>query len=162
MFLEKRLDLRDLDKSGQTPLHAAAGRGSGAIDLLIASDADMEAIDLNERTALNVAESGNAEAMKIPIDRGANLKNNRTLSAVIGRFKPGKVKQEIVELLLKKGATIAPGLLYSAVSQGDIKVVKILLSRGADAHEFDEWDNTTLLMRIVQLNTEISPSLNPA
>ncbi|MEG3896309.1 MULTISPECIES: ankyrin repeat domain-containing protein [unclassified Microcoleus] len=163
LLLQKGVDIKAIDKAGQTVLHkAAAGKGSDTIDLLISNGADMEAIDLNERTALNVAaESGNAEAMKILINRGANLKNDKILFAVIGRFKPGKVKQDIVELLLKNGATIAPGLLYSAVSQGDINVAKLLLERGADVNEFDAYDNTTLLIKIVLPNTGISPSLKP-
>ncbi|MEG3843946.1 ankyrin repeat domain-containing protein [Microcoleus sp. herbarium14] len=164
LFLQKGMDVKAIDKAGKTPLHAAAGgKSGGAIDLLISNGADMEAIDLNERTALNVAaESGNAKAIKILINRGANLKNDKTLFAVIGRFKPGKVKQEIVELLLKKGAAISPGLLYSAVSHADINVAKLLIDRGADVNEFDDYDNTTLLMRIVQPHTGISPSLKPA
>ena len=166
LFLQKGVDVKAIDKEGKTPLHAAAGGKSGrAIDLLLANGADIEAVDKTEykRTPLHLAaESGNAEAMKILIDRGANLKNDQTLFAVIGRFKPGKVKQEIVELLLKKGAAIAPGLLYSAVSHGDINVVKLLIDRGADVNEFDDYDNTTLLMRIVQPNTGISPSFKPA
>ncbi|MBE9187144.1 ankyrin repeat domain-containing protein [Microcoleus sp. LEGE 07076] len=83
LFLQKGLNVKELDKSGKTALHAAAaGRGSGAMayaplryDLLIASGADIEAIDRTEtaRTALYIAaESGNFEAMKILIYRGAN------------------------------------------------------------------------------------------
>ncbi|MCC3434109.1 ankyrin repeat domain-containing protein, partial [Microcoleus sp. PH2017_05_CCC_O_A] len=106
LFLQKGLDVRALDKSGQTPLHAAAaGRGSGAIDLLIASGADMEAIDLPRhdtgQTALNIAaESGNSQAMKALIERGAKV-NDNTFFSVINRFESEKKKQEIIELLLK-------------------------------------------------------------
>ena len=165
LFLQKGLDVRDIDKSGQTPLHAAAaGRGSGAIDLLIASGADMEAIDRSEygQTALNIAaESGNSQAMKALIERGAKV-NDSTFFSVINRFESEKTKQEIIELLLKNQAQVPSGLLYSAVSGRNIELVKLLIDRGADVNAPDPYDNTTLLMRIVQPNTGISPQLKPA
>ncbi|MEG4227579.1 ankyrin repeat domain-containing protein [Microcoleus sp. N9_B2] len=163
LFLQKGLDVRAIDKAGKTALHmAAAGGGSGVIDLLIASGADMEAIDRNQRTALNIAaESGNFAAMKALINRGANVKNDQILFAVISRFKPGKKKLEMVELILKNQAQIPQGLLYSAVSCGDIDLVKLLIDRGADVNAPDPYDNTTLLMRIVQPNTGISGLLKP-
>ncbi|MCC3412064.1 MULTISPECIES: ankyrin repeat domain-containing protein [unclassified Microcoleus] len=167
LFLQKGLDVRDFDKSGQTPLHAAAaGRGSGAIDLLIASGADMEAIDLPRhdtgQTALNIAaESGNSQAMKALIERGAKV-NDNTFFSVINRFESEKKKQEIIELLLKNKPQVPSGLLYSAVSGRNIEIVKLLIDRGADVNAPDPYDNTTLLMRIVQFNTGISPQLKPA
>jgi|GEM_PF-2398261 ankyrin repeat protein len=163
LFLQKGLDVRAIDKAGQTALHAAAaGGGSGAIDLLSASGADMEAIDRNQRTALNIAaESGNFAAMKALINRGANVNDDKILFAVAGRFKPGKIKQEIMELLLKNKVKIPSGLLYSAVSNGDIDLVKFLIDRGADVNAPDDYDNTTLLMRIAQPNTGISGLLKP-
>jgi ankyrin repeat protein len=165
LFLQKGLDVRAIDKSGQTPLHAAAaGRGSGAIDLLIANGADMEAIDRSEygQTALNIAaESGNSQAMKALIDRGAKV-NDNTFFSVINRFESEKTKQEIIELLLKNQAQVPSGLLYSAVSGRNIELVKLLIDRGADVNAPDPYDNTTLLMRIVQPNTGISPQLKPA
>ncbi|MEG4544302.1 ankyrin repeat domain-containing protein [Microcoleus sp. Aus8_D2] len=163
LFLQKGLDVKDLDKSGQTPLHAAAaGRSSGAIDLLIASGAALEAIDRNERTALNIAaESGNSQAMKALIDRGAKV-NDNTFFYVINRFESEKTKQEIIELLLKNQAQVPSGLLYSAVSRGSIDMVKLLIARGADINARDPYDNTTLLMRIVEPSNGISPQLKPA
>jgi ankyrin repeat protein len=165
LFLQKGLDVRDLDKAGQTPLHAAAaGRSSGAIDLLIASGADIEAIDRSEygETALNIAaESGNYEAMKALINRGAHVKDN-TFFSVINRFTSEKQKQEIIELLLNNEAKIPSGLLYSAVSRGGIDIVKLLIDRGADVNAPDDYDRTTLLMRILQPNTGISPQSKPA
>ncbi|MGB3267126.1 MAG: ankyrin repeat domain-containing protein [Microcoleus sp.] len=170
LFLQKGLNVKAIDKAGQTVLHAAAaGGGSGAMayaplryDLLIASGADMEAIDRNQRTALNIAaESGNFAAMKALINRGANVKNDKNLFAVISRFKPGKKKLEMVELILKNQAQIPKGLLYSAVSRGDIETVKLLIDRGADVNAPDPYDNTTILMRIVQPNTGISGLLKP-
>lgn len=163
LFLQKGLDVRAIDKAGQTPLHAAAaGRGSGrAIDLLSANGAVLEAIDLNEHTALNLAaESGNSEAIKALINRGAKV-NDNTFFSVINRFESEKTKQEIIELLLKNQAQIPSGLLYSAVSRGGIDLVKLLIDRGADINDSDPYDNTTLLMRIVQPNTGISPQSKP-
>ncbi|MBE9163884.1 ankyrin repeat domain-containing protein [Tychonema sp. LEGE 06208] len=170
LFLQKGLNVKDLDKAGQTVLHAAAaGGGSGAMayaplryDLLIASGADMEAMDRNQRTALNIAaESGNFEAMKALINRGANINDDKNLFTVISRFKPGTKKLEMVELILKNQAQIPKGLLYSAVSRGDIETVKLLIDRGADVNAPDPYDNTTILMRIVQPNTGISGLLKP-
>lgn len=163
LFLQKGLNVKALDKAGNTVLHAAAtGGGSGAIDLLIASGADMEAIDRNQRTALNIAaESGNFAAMKALINRGANVNDDKNLFTVISRFKPGKKKLEMVELILKNQAQIPKGLLYSAVSRGDIETVKLLIDRGADVNAPDPYDNTTVLMRIVQPNTGISGLLKP-
>ncbi len=165
LFLQKGLDVRAIDKSGQTPLHAAAaGRSGGAIDLLIANGAALEAIDRSEygQTALNIAaESGNSEAMKALINRGAKV-NDDTFFSVINRFESEKNKLEIIELLLKHQAQIPSGLLYSAVSRGGIDLVKILIDRGADINAPDPYDNTTLLMRIVQPNTGISPQSKPA
>jgi ankyrin repeat protein len=167
LFLQKGLDVKAIDKSGQTPLHAAAaGRGSGAIDLLIASGADLEAIDRPRhdtgQTALNIAaESGNSEAMKALINRGAKV-NNNTFFLVINRLESAKKKQEIIELLLKNQPKVPSGLLYSAVSRGGIEIVKLLIERGADINDPDSYDNTTLLMRILEPNTGISPPLKPA
>ncbi|MCC3406360.1 MAG: hypothetical protein JGK17_12375 [Microcoleus sp. PH2017_10_PVI_O_A] len=114
------------------------------------------------QTALKIAaESGNSQAMKALINRGAKV-NDNTFFTVINRFESEKTKQEIIELLLKNQAQVPSGLLYSAVSRGGIDLVKLLIDRGADVNESDPYDNTTLLMRIVQPNTGISPQLRPA
>ncbi|MBE9187145.1 ankyrin repeat domain-containing protein [Microcoleus sp. LEGE 07076] len=81
--------------------------------------------------------------------------------AVTNRLKPGKQKLEIVELILKNKAQIPKGLLYSAVSRGDIDLVKLLIERGADSNEPDPYDSSTILMRILQSNTGISQELKP-
>jgi ankyrin repeat protein len=168
LLLQKGVDVKAIDKQGKTPLHAAAAGKSGsgeAIDLLLANGADIEAVDGTEykRTPLHLAaESANAEAMKALIDRGADVRDREILFATINRFQSQPAKKEMIELLLRKGAKIPSGLLYSAVSHGDINVVKLLIDRGADVNELDDYDKTTLLMRIVQPNTGISPSLKPA
>jgi ankyrin repeat protein len=166
LFLQKGMDVKEIDKEGKTPLHAAAGgKSGGAIDLLLANGADIEAVDGTEykRTPLNLAaESANAEAMKALIDRGADVSDRKILLATINRFQSQPAKKEMIELLLGKGAKIPSGLLYSAMSYGSIDLAKLLIDRGADVNEFDDYDNTTLLMRIVQPNTGISPSLKPA
>ena len=166
LFMQKGMDVKELDKEGKTPLHAAAeGKSGGAIDLLLANGANIEAVDGTEykRTALYLAaESANAEAMKALIERGADVSAPGILFATINRFQSQPAQKEMIELLLAKGAKIPSGLLYSAVSYGGIDLAKLLIDRGADVNEFDDYDRTTLLMKIVQPNTGISPSLKPA
>ncbi|CZR52899.1 related to beta transducin-like protein [Phialocephala subalpina] len=124
----------------QTLLRWAAEHGhESVVQLLLATDADIESKDRDGRTPLYQASvSGHVEVVRLLLDKGADIKavNKDGRTPLHSASTCGHV--DVVRLLLDKGADIKATdkdrrtPLYSASANGHVNVVRLLLDKGAD------------------------------
>jgi len=114
---EDGINVNVTDWLGNTPLHMASYNGHAEIAAtLLEKGADVNAIDgLYENTALIFASDlGNTETVKILLENGSdvnvNAKNKKNMTALQLANQKGHTK--IVELLIRKDATITGGIDY--------------------------------------------------
>lgn len=102
---------------------------------------NLDIFDINKHTALSLAAMHeNVKAMKVLINKGGNVNNysyQSPLHSVLARWKPSRTKQEIIEMLLAKGAKNNQSLLRYAIINPDLDAAKILLDKGVDVNERD-------------------------
>jgi Protein kinase domain/Ankyrin repeats (3 copies)/Ankyrin repeats (many copies) len=113
------VDVNQLDYSGQTALHCAAGYGyEELVTLLLENGADVQQMDNEEQTALYCAAGGgNLQVVEILLRNGADI-----------------------QAIDAEGRTA----LQLAASRGHTDVVRTLLNRGADAEAMDSKGRTAL------------------
>ncbi len=160
-LIEKGIDINSSeDKRGNTALIAAvSGKQYATVEYLISQGADVNRTNSKGNTALHTAiEKGDKVAVKLLLTHNASTEI-QTDSGVTPLFMAIIAKnKEIFELLLDNGADInanmmAEGfndkfgltILHNAVGYGDIKLVKYLLSKGADTEVRDSSGYTPLL-----------------
>ncbi len=126
----------------QTALHLAAGSGHrNIVELLIANDVNINAIDKNGWTPLRHASgNSNVELMKMLIDGGADInpmKGRNAWSPLSWAAEIGDY--DLVKLLIAKGAGVN-GIgefgtsLNGAARNGHFTVAEFLISKGAEAN----------------------------
>ncbi len=140
-----------------TALITAVKEGSAdIINLLTARRADVNATDQFDMTALMIAcEKGRADIVATLLEAGADIhKKSKYGDSALSKAITAK-HARIVSLLLKKsGKFDRQGALYTAVGTGDLKIVKLLLTRSIDVN-MRGYAGTTLLMRAVDKNYEM-------
>ena len=133
------------ERTNVTALHLAAGKGHVAVvKLLLERGATHLADDIGYTPLFYAASAGFDRVVKILLQSGASPKTRANVnSANVGGLGPHHVavktgKVATLKLLLDAGAgiddrtAIGSTPLMLAASRGDVKVIKYLLSRGAD------------------------------
>ena len=141
LLIEHGADINVIDVSG-TALHAAVGSGSvEIIELLVAAGADIELTPDGRTTPLNyAAQLGDTLVMKTLLSHGAKLEPTGARPSAL-HFAAGAGKIEAVQLLLRRGASIAHGdhdghsPVLRAVANGHADIIEVLLEAGADVNE---------------------------
>lgn len=139
LLLSHGADVNAVSKHGATSLHFAASQGTTKIaELLLANNADLNARDSWGNTPLhNAIRSGlrtqGIGIIQVLVKRGANIntKNDRD----------GKTP------------------FHVAVSKGDVEVVRLLLSHGADVNARDKYGATSLHSAASEGTTKIAELL---
>lgn len=129
----KRKSEPDVDEFGRTPLHYAAADGDSVlVQRLIASGADVNALDVNRWTPLHfAAQAVSATVAAKLIEAGANV-------AIRDRF----------------GNTPLFRAVFS--SSGDGSVIELLLSAGADPNAPNESDVTPIKLARTIANYDVA------
>ncbi|CAA7403136.1 unnamed protein product [Spirodela intermedia] len=146
-LLRRGMDPNESDNHRRTPLHIAAYKGNkSCVLLLLDYGADPNSRDSDGSVPLWEAVLGRHEAIiKLLIDNGADL-----TSGNVGRFACVAAEQSSVELLeeiIRYGGDVTlpasngSTALHVAVCNGDVKVAKFLVDRGAliDKRDVDGW-----------------------
>ena len=129
-----------------TPLHIAAYHHSNRVlQLLVDSDADIDAQAYHVKSALEFAiEGDNADGLRILIAGGASIKGLLHTCACLGRT-------HLIEILLNHGANLeekdhqGSTALNTACHRGFFHLASFLIERGATLDVADEMDQTPLL-----------------
>jgi len=133
----------------ETPLFAAIradnADNSDVAKFLIAKGADVNAKDKNGQTPLHEAcEHGMRNMVELLIAEGAdvNAKDNGGATPLHLMFYSGRCRMDVAELLIAKGANVNAKLtsgrwmgltpLHYAVESGHMKIVGLLIDKGAD------------------------------
>ncbi|KYQ92184.1 ankyrin repeat-containing protein [Tieghemostelium lacteum] len=144
---------------GVSPIHVAVLKNNmDLLKMLLESGADVNAYKKDGSTSLHIAAiSGNAEAARVLLKNGANIMTANRFGSTPIHEACIKCQPEVVEVLLqhekalvnlkdKDGSSplhLACNLSQSNV-QGNISVVKVLLSHGANINEQDNGCATPL------------------
>jgi len=139
-------DINQLGPDGQRPLHVAASMGRVAItQLLIRTGTDIEAVNLRGRTPLQEAVlAGRIQVAGVLRKAGATLDADAMLLAAAAE---GTTDRDIVNYLVQQGANLevrdANGdtALLLAIRQGNHRLVRHLVSAGADVNAENAGDN---------------------
>lgn len=142
-----------------TPLHNAAKMGHHSImRLLIESGCNVNALDSEDRTALNWAvRQGDEEAVRILCEAGSLVNNEEP-----GEISPLDLavyngNPVVVKILLRHGARIIPShyLLHKAITQNNLDVVKALIDAGAMVNGKDSNGFTPVMIACSRKNALI-------
>ena len=141
------------DEAGNTPLHQAANIGSSALtELLLASGADINAINLQLNTPLHEAiRAKKLEVGRLLVEKGADIQRQNINQKSPLHFAAQYDQMEIGELLIAKGAAIdarddylrTPFLLV-ARQTGNVDFGKLLQKHGADINAQDKYGDKPL------------------
>ena len=151
LLLEYEVDVNVVDYDQTTPLHIASLNGNlDLVKLLIKAGALVNKMDDQRRTPLHLAAlNGDQKVLKYLLDHGAdiNLGSDAEYTALHDVVNEGKL--DSAKFLIDHGAMInaqnneeryTP--LHCAVLNKDIKIIALLLEKGADPYAKDK-DNAT-------------------
>ncbi|MBI3684751.1 MAG: ankyrin repeat domain-containing protein [Acidobacteria bacterium] len=166
LLLSKGAGIEDRDGFGITPLAAAASAGdTRVIRLLMDAGADVNAANLGGFTPLMSAVAmGNLDAVRLMLAKGAGVNAANTFG---GKVRHGEIalknltplmlaapfgSPELVKTLLDAGAEIdardsrgmTPLMFAVASETQDLRVVRLLLAKGADVHAKSELGESVL------------------
>ena len=155
--LDMGTDVNEKDDLQMTPLLYADTKEIA--ELLIAKGADVDAMDMQGMTPLNMAASaGHAGIAELLISKGANVnaKDNHGLTP-LHRAET----KEITELLIANGAYVIAKKgdngwtpLHTAARTGRKEVVELLIAKGTDFNAKNDDDHTPLDLAIEEDETE--------
>lgn len=173
-LLAKGVDINIREKTmGSTPLIVACSlEGTEAIiELLLSKGADVNIQGTHDgRTALIWAAANSKKAVELLLENGAevNIKGVDGMTAFIQSIfgiLSGSVTTEVCDLLLKKGEDINAQLtdvnatgwtaLMFASTNGNLDLVKYLVSKGADVNLKAKDGTTALSLATKEKNAEI-------
>ncbi|RUT05029.1 hypothetical protein DSM106972_038500 [Dulcicalothrix desertica PCC 7102] len=116
-------------------------------ELLLESGANINVVNRNNDTPLGLAASiADTSLMEKIIARGASINpkhpNHNLLSKVVYNFQTTlQQKQKAIDFLIGKGASLNSPVLHTARLQGDLAMVKFLISKGANVNYTDNFND---------------------
>jgi ankyrin repeat protein len=142
------------DRSGMTPLHAAAANGHAEIvEKLLAARADLNVKDSTGRTALMAAAANRQEAIVsalIAAKADANARDAEGKTALMLAARSGNAATVRALLAAGADANAAPAsgdtALISASRRGDAEIVRALLEGGAEISTINQDGQTALIV----------------
>ncbi|MEE9910523.1 MAG: ankyrin repeat domain-containing protein [Deltaproteobacteria bacterium] len=154
VLLSSGARVTDQYDDGKSALMMAVHDGSTDIArLLISHKADVNAADPNQMTALMMAcEKGNAELVEALLKAGADIhRKSKYGDTALGKAIAGH-HLPVVKILVKKGGYVdRQEALFSAVMNGNLEIVRLLLTKDADVNRRG-FGGGTLLMLAVDKN----------
>ena len=155
------------DDKGSAPLIFAFLKGGGwlgsrdVIEALLEAGADVDARLKDGSTVLHMAASRSGkEVVELLLDRGAQV-NATTKDGKTPLMSANRL--HIAELLIARGATWGSGetgidpdgsRIREAARKGDVKLIEMLLSKGADPNRASKGGGTPLLSAVVGRHTQ--------
>ncbi|CAH0556691.1 unnamed protein product [Brassicogethes aeneus] len=144
----------------QSALHMAArGNHVGVMEILIDAGANVNIIDVEEKSALTtVARNGFVEGVEILVRAGAKV-NHEDLEGVTAlQYGVWADEAGIVKILVERGARVIPShyLLHVAVSNSNSECVKALVKGGAIVNFKDERGFTPLMLACSRKHVEMA------
>ncbi len=160
LLIKSGAGINILDRNNSNAfLKAFDGEHKEVMTILVKSGADVDSKKLqlmSKPTALREASSaGNFELVRLLIDLGADVKADNSHSLMLAS-STGNI--DIINLLIKLGSDInikdqdGYSLIRNATDRGKVEVVKTLISHGADIHERNKYDQSTLLINASEDN----------
>ncbi|KAG9152859.1 hypothetical protein Leryth_012477 [Lithospermum erythrorhizon] len=163
--LLKALSLRNQDH--RSLLHVAVSSAKiKVVELLTAAEPSISGINSGDEEGWvplhSAASSGNAEIVKLLLDRGAdvNIKNGGGRTALHYAASKGWLK--VAEVLISAGANlnvkdkVGCTPLHRAASTGKSELCEFLIEEGADVDEVDRAGQTALMTAVVCQNNEVA------
>ena len=138
VLLNYRADFEDADTYGMTPLMEAAKDGhADVIKCLLSHGANVNKKDVKGFTALyHAVQSGRYDAIKVLLEYGADPNVENVEGSTVLDDSAFSGDTEIMEILLKHGAKMNTKALYKACTEGNLRVVELLIDKGASVDEF--------------------------
>jgi ankyrin repeat protein len=165
LLLNKGVDVNINDRNGRTVLITAANKGYlEIVRLLLDRVSDINARDNTGMTALFAAvKSWCLEMIKQPPVKAHRLKIRKYKEDVFltTAAEPSEVYEEIIRLLLNKGADVniqdnsGKTALMIAVKNKNMEIIKLLLKKHADIKAKDNKGRTVLIIASDKDNEEI-------
>jgi len=166
------------NRTGARPLYLAATNGdAAAIARLLEAGEDANALLTaeGESVLMLTSQTGNAEAVKVLLDRGANPNTQQLRGQTALMWAAAEGHADVVKLLLARGAD--PGLsstastkperrppggmtaLLFASRQGKLEAARALLDGGADINEAGADNTSALLIAVVNGHYDLASLL---
>lgn len=152
VLLKQAADANIQSQTDQTPLLIALKSGNVALaQLLLDHNAHAKGSDQYGNSTLHLAAKlGNLDLLRKLLDRGADVNAGQPsqvtpLVAALEQQTSLSQKQQAIELLLAKGASLQVPVLHRALLQGDIAMVDYLIRKGAAVNYRDAAGATPLI-----------------
>ncbi|MCP3898459.1 MAG: hypothetical protein GY707_01850, partial [Desulfobacteraceae bacterium] len=163
ILLEKNADVNEQDTEGTTALMAAISEGHiNIVKTLIEKNADVNIKNNSGYTALAMAiSSGHIDIIQVLLKNKADTKKRiGPYGATHLEFAANLGKVDIVKLFLKKENKINDtNVFLSAIYNGNLKMIKILLKVGVDVNAADKHGETALMKAVICCEHEIVKEL---
>ena len=149
-MLMRGLDINAPDYDNRTTLHLSCAEGnSKVVELLISEGANVHALDRYGNNALHYAVINNHSLIADLLSRnGAELNYKKPADSLCEAAGHGHMDR--IRVLVKYGVDVNSAdfdgrtALHLSSSQGNLRVVELLLSMEADVNKKDRWGHTPL------------------